>query len=1191
MNFLKRALCVLMCFCLCVPSLDAIADTITTVDVNLQMDKVRALPEGYGKSLLSDKLPLYMDYKSATAGNFTRTFVADSTDNFNITNGNTDDSWHMTKQVFADYNGGSPKIYKDGEAACRFTFKLDCVTSVTAICLINHPTSVLMAEKYEIYASSEYRKLFWTENRVAYVNNPDSCDRQLLTLNKNDVVYVGINIIFPCQTDVDTGIITLNASTNNYYPRISEFAVYGIEGDEVEFPSLQNTVGKTVLQPSLSDGASLDLSQSFLSGVSPKIYTKSTGGSVVDRTATTTTNAYLTDGSINSGDWQGYSQRFAVSENGIQKIVGGENHYLDIVFDAGSEKELSVFYLRNHDRMSLRTAHYKLFASNNPYSTTSGGLTADTNLIGECYNSIGAQDNYFIVPEGNTLKARYYCIRIYDSCFDYSDPLFTSDTAVGTDGFLKNGYTRLCEISAFSLDTMSPTLSLNGFEKQGSDYGYIKPGTKVKSILNAFTGRGELRVEDAEGNLKAPGMVLACGDKVIADTDYGKEVKAGFKFCGDLNNSGSLSLTDVLLMGESIVKQTTNTQLSDIDGNGEVSVTDMVKLSAAIMGNFDHTLDKTPAPKYGQKYGTDADGRNEIIVDMDTVLEENFRGFGANAFTSTLTSEGMDITGYNKVYHELTKKRIASMKPSVSRVWFQVDWIVTNTIGDKYKNYATNWHLNPDYINYKNGIYDFENETMQAFYEYIEMLADYGSTIEINFGWKTGTRIQYWFNAPCKDYKSGVPKDLEAFGKAAAALIKYLNEEKGYDFIEAITFYNEPNTDGDFERDDESDMDERIYWSQLVREVKAALTANHMESKVEVWGPEVAAMEKDSTKDWFSYQLLNSKPYIDQWTGHKYYHSELFKNNYSETFDTFLYYSEQTGGNIMVTEMYSAISNDTLNQWCSWNDSFASYYIAASNTGINGILTWTIMGGYLPDPSNLNLSSNETSAWYVPNSEETAGIVNRIFYEESIFTNYIPDGSKVLHTGWIGNDIRAAAYLLPDGNVTVVVENNGINEDGVFYKGEGTEKKVTIALSDGVDRAFNRISYIADSQEINANATVNRPDKALTTSGGKLTDTLGEGYSVHIYTTASPIKQVEMDYVIRHTTPKRSIPINGTMLDCDEDDELIYTISEYTGSEPGTLENGYYKPASTAKAGDMVAVRASLKSDPNVFGVTIIYID
>ena len=58
-----------------------------------------------------------------------------------------------------------------------------------------------------------------------------------------------------------------------------------------------------------------------------------------------------------------------------------------------------------------------------------------------------------------------------------------------------------------------------------------------------------------------------------------------------------------------------------------------------------------------------------------------------------------------------------------------------------------------------------------------------------------------------------------------------------------------------------------------------------------------------------------------------------------------------------------------------------------------------------------------------------------------------------------------------------------------------------------------------------------------------------------------------------------------------ENDELIYTVSEFTGSDPGTLENGYYKPASTAKSGDMVAVRASLKSDPDVFGVMIIYID
>ena len=37
-------------------------------------------------------------------------------------------------------------------------------------------------------------------------------------------------------------------------------------------------------------------------------------------------------------------------------------------------------------------------------------------------------------------------------------------------------------------------------------------------------------------------------------------------------------------------------------------------------------------------------------------------------------------------------------------------------------------------------------------------------------------------------------------------------------------------------------------------------------------------------------------------------------------------------------------------------------------------------------------------------------------------------------------------------------------------------------------------------------------------------------------------------------------------------------------------ENGVYTAPSTAKSGDMVAVRASLKSDPSVFAVSIIYI-
>ncbi len=1163
-----------------------------TADVVVSYDNLRSFPENYGKNLLANKLPIFMDYYYVDRGNPVRTFVADSTDNCNITNGDFSDSWHVTKQVFADYNGGNPIIYSNGETTCKFTFKLDKVTDLSAICMINHPTRAYMAEKYEIYASNEYRKLFWQESKVAYVNNPDSRDRQLITLDKKGVVYVGINVIFPCQIGAESEI-TLNAENNYYYPRFSEFGVFGTEGEEASFPTLTNLSNKTVAKDELLGEETIDLSKSFLKGVLSQVYVRGIDDSeAIDQTNTVPTNANLTDGNLVT-DWQGYVQKFAKLENGLKKPVDNDNHYIDIVLDAGSEKELRLFYLRNHSRMALRTARYKIFASNKPYSTNSYGVATNSNMIADCYNNTGAQDNYFLVPEDKTIKARYYCIRIYDSCFDYGEKVF-ENCSITADGFVSTAYTRLCEVAAFTAEDLDPTFNFNSYASYGNAIGAVKHGTRVKSVLSEFSGKGTVYVTDKNSAVKAPNALLSAGDIIRINTDYGKSIIGEIAMYGDANSSGTLTVSDLVVIRNALLngKKGMAAAAGDTDCNGSLEVTDVVRIIDTMVGGVTPVEDAAPVIIKPQKYGVKSEKRS-VSVDTETVVTDNFLGFGTNSFSSTLTAEGMAALGYNKVYHELAKKRIASMKPSVSRMWFQVDWMVTNTLGDDgYLGYKDNPSHDPDYVNYKNGIYDFESEEMQAFYEYIEMLNDYGCEIEINFGWKTGTRIQYWFNTPCSGYKSGAPKDLPAFARAAAALVKHLVQVKGYDFIKSITFYNEPNTGGDFENDAEGDMDEKIYWSSLVREVDTAFKKNGMRNKIEIWGPEVAAMENATTKEWFDYQLKNSASYVDMWTGHKYYHSDLFKNNYSEAFDTFCHYVEATNNNIMVTEMYPAITDHQIKQWCSWNDSFASYFIAASNTGIKGVLTWTIMGGYLTDPSNMDLSSDKTSGWQLPRSEETADKVNRIFYEESMFANYIPRGSKVLYTNWMGEDIRASAYLLPDGNITVVVENNGINTDAVFNHGEGEEKEITISFSDGIDRTFRRISYIADSQVINANATVNRPDKTITTVGGKLTDTLGSHYSTHIYTTAKPIKQIEMDSVILHTKPTESVAVKGIMLDCAPGDEIVYTVSEYKGAAPGTITaDGIYTPAENAKKGNMVAVRASLKSDPGVFAVSIIYID
>ncbi len=1197
MKHIKKILSLILCLSLFCPAFSVASESSTSKEATVQMDAVRELP--VGKNVLSDKIPLYVDYIPAG-----KTYVERTTlpTNVNLTDGNTSSEWLDSKLTFADYNGGDPVVYSNGEAQCLITFFLDKVTDIYKMCVINHPNKPLMTGKYEIYAAKDLRTLYLKNSRVAHIENLEALDRQLIKCDIKDACFIGIKVIYPCQPGSTDSVLELTEKKNNHYPRFCEFAVYGSEGETATYPATTNTCDKTVVSEISPVTEEIDITTNFLYGnTSTEAYYGSSDG---EKKIYTNDNKFLTDGVTNitassSEDYRVSAVKFAKrDENDIVTTIGSENHYVDIRIDAGSVEELGMFYIKSHATQALRLMHYKIFASANVDDRTSA-----SSLIAECYNNNGSQDQYFMVPDNNTIKARYFTIRVYDPCFDYSSNLFLKTEQDGTS--LTNAYIRLLEVAAYTPDTISAVLKLDGFTKvDTNNYGYIKPGTKVKSVHNAFSGRGDVRVVDANGNLKSPSKVLEWGDKVIADADYGKDEEAGFKFCGDLDGNNRFSLSDVLKIGDYIVKGTADTARADVDASGKVTVSDMLLLSEIILGTQEGIEDNSPDPAHGPKNGVATDGKYEISVDMGTTLNDNFRGFGINSFTSILTKDGMGLglndlgkwngegyKGYNRVYHELTAERLAALKPSISRVWFQVDWIVTDTLGDKYKNYETNWQLNPDYINYKKGIYDFDNEEMQAFYEYVEMLAGYGCTIEINFGWKTATRIKDWFNTPCDDYMVGAPQDLPAFGQAAAALIKHLNEVKGYDFVEAITFYNEPNLEGDFEVGAVNSNTEKEYWSQLVHAVDTALKENGMRNKVEIWGPEVSGMKNDSTKEWVQYQLDNTASCVDQWTGHNYYHHYNGQNNYSASFDTMLYYAEKTNKNMMITEMYGAVSNKIYKDWYNWNDSFTGYYISVSNVGLNGLLAWSVVGGYLPNPLYMELNTDTKSAWKIPRTEETAAEVQGIFYEESLFTNYIPDGSKVLFTGWLGRDIKAAAYKLPDGNVTVVVENNGINEGAVLGKGSGAQKNITITFSDGIDRTFNRISYIADSQEINANATVNRPDKTLTTSGGKLTDTLGEHYSVHIYTTASPIKQVEMDYVIRHTTPKRSIPINGTMLDCDEDDELLYTISQYTGSEPRTLQNGYYKPASTAKAGDMVAVRASLKSDPNVFGVSIIYID
>lgn len=169
-------------------------------------------------------------------------------------------------------------------------------------------------------------------------------------------------------------------------------------------------------------------------------------------------------------------------------------------------------------------------------------------------------------------------------------------------------------------------------------------------------------------------------------------------------------------------------------------------------------------------------GTYKVDVELGNVLCSDFMSFGANCLPMALMPEAVE-KGYNEVYWELERSRIINTRPSVLRLWFQPDWLIT-TRG-----------------NYENGIYDFESTKMQSVYHYLDAFKTAGCEIELNFGWKTCKEHADWFavNKQSESPWNSAPADLESFAKCCSATLNELILNRGYNNIKYLAFYNESN--------------------------------------------------------------------------------------------------------------------------------------------------------------------------------------------------------------------------------------------------------------------------------------------------------------------------------------------------------------------------------------------------------------
>lgn len=610
-----------------------------------------------------------------------------------------------------------------------------------------------------------------------------------------------------------------------------------------------------------------------------------------------------------------------------------------------------------------------------------------------------------------------------------------------------------------------------------------------------------------------------------------------------------------------------------------------------------------------QMAGKAVSGKKRVFnINTNKVVFEDWQGWGTNSFPSSLMSAAQALEpNYDMVSVQVDRKRFIAMQGHINRMWFQVDWIVTEE--EDPNNLPANYEDNKDYQNYINGIYDFDNSTMTAIYPFLDMYKEANTDVALNYGWKHAERIQEWFAFPGVGVpRASAPYDLDAYAKSCAATMYELYVNRGYKNINRLTFYNEPGGDNDFA----TYFDPKPYFVRMLQMVEKEMEKVGLRDEIEIWAAEQNSISMGH-RAFTDYMKLHGTEHFDVYAAHYYYSTYKQADNYEYAYSLFSWLASNYHEHpFYLTEMYAGAytnrsgTGDGIGRrmtWWHWGDSNVSYLIVAANTGINGVLSWGFTGGHLPNPSLFDPASGIQACWNTPTKDVELDKVNHTFFETSLFTNFIPKGSDVLMLDWTGDDVRGTAFKLPDGGYTIFVEANGYNESSVGTEYEvknAIERDITINLN-GNKKSLKfykyRCIYDELTDNLNPHATMLQPVETIETKN-RISDTISKDCGFYMYTTMKPIAQIEITdtnlekTILHKLNAGDSIQFGMNYYNCSG--EIGWRISASnlkSGTDAGTVtENGLYTASSTATKGDRIAVEVYLKSNPSIFDVVVISI-
>ncbi len=714
------------------------------------------------------------------------------------------------------------------------------------------------------------------------------------------------------------------------------------------------------------------------------------------------------------------------------------------------------------------------------------------------------------------------------------------------------------------------------------------------------------------------------------DEIIGVEVESGINVSRPTFTDGAISIGILEFNGDDILEEDPDFP-DDDDIYGDIGDID------------DGTAEEEEFIPFVQKYGKKASGKTRnITVDNSDVLFEGFYGLGANCFPTQFTLEAQKTKKDIPAFAEINAKRYNEMTGAYMRSWFQIDWIVTNECEEQGLDprKIKNWEDNPDYVNYMNNVYDFDNDAFNSAVEYWRMLDEADTEVYLAYGWKIATRIQSWFGMNPQNPQIAGPYDLKKYAEACVALFKHCRYEEKLSNFNTLSFYNEPDRADDYTYQGSWDYqvigNKCVWWAKMVEECHKALKADPKTKDVQIMVADCSNDINVRTENYVNVYLRNhATDYFDDYTFHcypgRYYtlgNGNVYDALYESLNKAYYYYNDKPR---WITEYYTTQKDilpptdpdaDANYAWDGhyngWNCSTGAYFVASAHNGFSGMFKWSWVGGYLLDPLLFDPADGETSNWIRAKDDSTINKVHFSFYEESMINNYIRDDSNVHHVEWTGEDIRTAAFTSKDGkDFSLFLEAN-----------EGsTEKDIKVKLKKSLGGKTLYVFRFDWNVEKNAQATLIPCSDTINNVGTAFTYHIDDQYAVYIFTTYKPMQSLEVyepgtnnDRV--HTTVGvgKSVSIEprfvenvGISAPAVSSSTIKAEIKYY--SEKVVIEKGVekqivrrekiegadmgsvsvaadgtvtYTAPADAEAGDYIAVRISYKDDPDRFASTMI---